>query len=234
MNRFKFTGSIASERNYEANTEEQGWIIELRAGKISLTKEESQRSKDELWPEAENMARLFLEDLRWEYGEPLSANITSCAVMGEQLLRLNDASPKMKDKIEEVVYHRVTATAGSNFEALGPGPVYHPWSRHETALKARKYFLLAQDKPEESLWYLYKAIELLKQYYLGWKVMAGRLGVSQGYVDYVKRLADDTKYDQRHAPKPGESAAELTTAERKECTVRVKDLIDKFAKLNPA
>jgi hypothetical protein len=62
--------------------------------------------------------------------------------------------------------------------------------------------------------------------------MATALRVTQGYIDHVKRLADDTKYDQRHAPKPGDPLAQLSGTEIQDCHGRVKDLIEKVAKLN--
>jgi hypothetical protein len=101
-----------------------------------------------VWPEAKRIAKAFLDDFIWEYGQHLTFEIDICEISSsEQSLRCSDAAPEMTDGI---CYRHVTATTTCNYEVLGPKPVHHPWSRNQTALKARDYFLLAQSRPPEA------------------------------------------------------------------------------------
>jgi hypothetical protein len=217
---YTFNGKLPAIENTGAlnnvSAESGGWRLWIQDAVLHI-----QTTSAEDWQEAQAEARrrtgIFLENLSFKY------NMRRFVFDLETFNRVNLSDPNSPAETLKTV----CATVSVNYEAGGTAPTYTKLSSHPIAVKAREYYIEGLNKPEE-LFYLYKAVETLKDF-LGREWLFGQeLGVSNKVVKEVKKLANLSRHDERHAPKPGEVVIKLTPAEILEIRENVKKLIEAF------
>lgn len=92
-----------------------------------------------------------------------------------------------------------------------------------TLRRAYNYLQDARDKVDGVLFSLYKCIEAFKKRFRGWETASEELQVSKE-IEFVKRLANEAKRDERHPPGPLEAVEPVADADKTyaiECATRV-------------
>jgi hypothetical protein len=176
----------------------------------------SQEDWQPVQDEARKRIRIFLDDLAFKYNMRLAFEITTHS-------RTNLSEPETPVETLKTV----SASMCINYEILGPPPTYTALSPHPVAVKARGYYLEGLYK-EKELFYLYKAVETLEHFLGGESQLMPKLGVPIQLVKDTKKLANMSRYDERHAPKVGETVRKLTSSEVLQCRQNVKTLIEAF------
>jgi len=109
---------------------------------------------------------------------------------------------------------RMTALADQD-PALCQALYYHSKALREEELDAKAGFL-------------YKAVEVFKKKFGGWKEFGTELGLTTTELDEVKRVANEAQRDARHAPDNPDRIQPLTRQEIERMTRRAKDVILKY------
>ncbi len=99
----------------------------------------------------------------------------------------------------------------------------------ETAALILKYYNLALQQEEVSLFYLYKVTEALQKKF-GGETKAKELLGNRKEWNLIGTLANATYADIRHAPKPGEKIKEYSQKEIKECFEAAKKIVHSYFK----
>jgi hypothetical protein len=220
---------------------ERGWKIEIENEVLTIATNGSS-PEDELWLDAERELQLVIADLQWKLnGRHMSARLAHCERdSGAIGARVGDGPLPSQDSVSVTVRPEgasARASCGEVQVLIDGSPVitaYPVWSRNSTALRAREYYLAAEQNPAQTMSYLYKAVEQLKPEGMSWDTLAGNLNVSRAYLDYVKMRANRRAYDERHPPEPGDVPQSLPEPEIDECKRRVRDIIEKYAKNHPS
>jgi hypothetical protein len=103
-----------------------------------------------------------------------------------------------------------------------------------TAKQIQIYYDHAKREDEVALYYLYKIVEAIENKFGGEATGIASVGAATEW-KAVKRLANESYRDARHAPKPGDVIKKWTDAEIKECFRNVDEVVAAyFATLFPA
>jgi len=99
--------------------------------------------------------------------------------------------------------------------------------KDETAVLILNYFDVAIDQEEISLFYLYKITEALQKKYGSEKEAKSKIGCNSEW-KYIRKLANTSYADIRHAPSPGEKIKDWTEEEIKEAYSKSTKIIHSY------
>ena len=97
----------------------------------------------------------------------------------------------------------------------------------ETAVLIINYYDLALQQEDVSLFYLYKIIEVLKNKY-GSESKAKAILKDNKEWNKIRKTANESYRDMRHAPKPGEKIKEWTQEDIKSCFEATLKIINSY------
>ena len=155
----------------------------------------------------------------------LADRFTSPAERGAQaeLKRLQSGEEQLR-KLQEQARIRLAAASREKGNIIGADA---------TAKQIQIYYDHARREDDVALYYLYKIVEAIENKFGGEAVGIAAVGAGTEW-KAVKRLANESYRDARHAPKPGDVIKKWTDVEIKECFRNVEVVVTAyFATLFP-
>lgn len=98
---------------------------------------------------------------------------------------------------------------------------------NETAIRVIRYHELAMQQEDVALFYLYKLIEAIKNELGGERKAKRVLGHNEAW-NLIRRMANASYGDMRHAPKPGEKIKEWTREEIDNCFAAAERILKAY------
>lgn len=171
----------------------------LRLRGNSLNVEVEQSESGNFHAQARQLAEQYIRLLS-KY-VPLAVRLITIEEFESMPARMITVRSPNSEEIRRI--HRAIGKARSELLASGD----------PTLRQCYEYIEDAREHDRESLFFLYKLIESVKHRFGGWEQAAKTLKVKKE-IEYVKRLANVSGGDQRHAPKPSDVLQRPSGAER--------------------